>query len=169
MVSIKDFKLHNPAGFGDAPLLVIPEVFVEYDQSALAKNKIHLTQVRFNLSDLNIVKNEAGQTNLLAVGITLPSPKEKVEKDTGLAELKKKTGLEFAGVDALTVSIGTVKFIDLKNSQNNREQKLGIENLALKNIKMPSELAAPLGLMLKLRSDNFFKDVFGVDVLGGLK
>ena len=65
VVSIKDFKLHNPAGFGDAPFLVIPEIHVEYDKLALAQNKIHLTLVRFNLGELDIVKNEAGKTNLL--------------------------------------------------------------------------------------------------------
>ncbi len=169
VISLKDFKLRNPAGFGDTPLLMIPEVFVEYDQAALAHNKIHLTQVRFNLSELVIVKNEAGKTNLFELGLTLPSPQGKVKKDTGLAEFKKRTGLDFAGVDALKISIGTAKFIDLKNPQNNREQKIGIENLTLNNVKSPLELAVPLGLMLQLRSDNFFSDVFGTDVLGGLK
>jgi hypothetical protein len=169
VVSIKDFKLHNPAGFGDTSLLVIPEVFVEYDKAALQKNKLHLTQVRFNLGELNIVRNEAGLTNVLALGVSLPSPKQKVQKDAGMAELKKQTGMDFTGVDVITVSIGTARFLDLKNPQNNREQNLGIDKLILKNVKTPLELAAPLVVMLKLRSDDFFSEVFGSDVLGGLK
>ena len=40
---------------------------------ALVKNKIHLTLMRFNLGELDIVRNEAGQTNLFALGLALPS------------------------------------------------------------------------------------------------
>ena len=170
VMSIKDFKLHNPAGFGDTPFLVIPEIHVEYDKLALAQNKIHLTLVRFNLGELDIVKNEAGKTNLLELGVALPSKEEinHAKKGGGLDELKKRTGLDFQGVDELVVSIGTAKFIDLKNPANNREQKIGIEKLAIKNVKSPADLAG-LGLLFVLRSDSFFTDIFGGDVLQGLK
>ncbi len=167
VVSIKDFKLHNPPGFGDAPMLVIPEVYVEYDPVALKQNQLHLTRVRFNLGELDIVKNLAGKTNLLELGMTLPSTAA-VKKGGGLEEMKKRTGLDFAGVDELTVSIGTAKFIDLKNPQNNREQKIGIENQRLKNVKTPADLTG-LGLLLALRSDSFFTDIFGANALSGLK
>src|SRR3974390_3556865 len=48
VVTIKDFKLHNPPEFGGTPFLNIPEIHVEYDRDALLKNQIHLTLVRFN-------------------------------------------------------------------------------------------------------------------------
>ena len=65
VISIKDLKLHNPPGFGDGPLLEIPEIHVEYDRDALkSKRELHITVMRFNLGELDIVKNEAGQTNL---------------------------------------------------------------------------------------------------------
>ena len=169
VVTIKNFKLHNPAGFGDTPFLVIPEIHVEYDKLALTQNKIHLTLVRFNLGELDIVKNEAGKTNLLELGVRMPSREEinQVKKGGGLAELKKR-GYDFAGVDELTVSIGTAKFIDLKNPANNREQKIGIEKQTVKNVKSRADLAG-LGLLFTLRSDNFFTDIFGGDVWQGLK
>ncbi len=168
VVSIKDFKLRNPAGFGDTPFLVIPEVLVEYDPVALQQKKIHLIRVRFNLGELDIVKNAAGKTNLLEFGLALPNKESKEKKDSGLAEIKKRTGQDFEGVDELTVSIGTARFIDLKNPQNNREQKIGIENWKLKNVKTLYDLGA-LALLLSLRSDGFFKDVFGASVLDGWK
>ena len=170
VVTIKDFKLRNPAGFGDTPFLIIPEIHVEYDKAALTQNKIHLTLVRFNLGELDIVKNEAGLTNLLSLGLTLPSKTELSHAKTGggLDELKRRTGLDFQGVDELTVSIGTAKFIDLKNPANNREQKISIENLVIKNVKAPADLTG-LALLFALRSDNFFTEIFGSNVLQGLK
>ena len=61
VVTIKDLKLHNPPAFGGTPFLNIPEIHVEYDRDALRAGKIHLTLLRFNLGELDIVKNEAGQ------------------------------------------------------------------------------------------------------------
>ena len=124
--------------------------------------------MRFNLGELDIVRNAAGKTNLLELGLTLPSPHQKVDKNAALAEIKKRTNMEFVGVDELTVSIGSAKFIDLKNPENNREQKINIENQKIKNVKTPADLAG-LGVLFVLRSDNFFKEVFGADVLGGFK
>lgn len=162
VISIKDLKLHNPPGFGGAPFLNIPEIHVEYDRDALAKNELHLTLVRFNLGELAIVKNEAGKTNLFELGVNLPDKNalEKISKsdagkDKGLDLLKKRTGLEFKGVDALNITIGTAKYIDLADPKNNREQNIGIENLPMKNVKTPADLAG-LVLLITLRSDNFF-------------
>ncbi len=165
VVSIKDFKLHNPAGFGDAPWLVIPEVTVELDQLALAEKKLHFSRVRFNLGELDLVKNLDGQTNLFAFGLKIPSQTE-LKKNDGLAELKRQTGYDFTGVDELVVSVGKVKFIDLQNPKNNREQLIDIENQTIKNVKTPMDLAG-LGLLLALRSDGFFTDVFGAEALRG--
>jgi len=62
-VEIQNLRLFNPPDFGGTPFLNIPEIHVEYDPAALARHEIHLTFVRFNLGELDIVKNEAGQTN----------------------------------------------------------------------------------------------------------
>ncbi len=75
VVEIKNLQLFNPAAFGGTPFLNIPEIHVEYDRAALAKHQIHITLLRFNLGELDIVKNEAGQTNLFALGVALPAQK----------------------------------------------------------------------------------------------
>ena len=154
VVHIENLQIHNPPAFGGTPFLTIPEIHVEYDHVALAKKEIHLTLVRFNLGELDIVKNEAGQTNIFALGLTLPA-KNAAASQQGLAEFKKQTGLDFKGADVVNVSVGTVKFIDLKNQLNNREQKVGIENQVIKNVKTPADLAG-LALLVVLRSGDFF-------------
>lgn len=163
VVTIRDLKLHNPPSFGGTPFLSIPEIHVEYDRDALAKNQIHLTLVRFNLGELDIVKNEAGETNLLSLGVALPK-KSKKGGNKALKELKQRTGLDFTGVDVLNVSIGTAKFIDLKDPSKNREQKIGIDNLVMKNVKTPADLAG-LAVLFALRSGDFFTSVLGPDAV----
>jgi len=163
VVTITDLKIHNPPTFGGTPFLNIPEIHVEYDRDALAKNKIHLTLMRFNLGELVIVRNEAGQTNLFALGVTLPKKGAKGAGNAGLKEFKQRTGLDFQGIDALNVSVGTARFIDLKESTNNREQKIDIDNFVVKDVKTPADLAG-LAVLVALRGDDFFTRVLGTSV-----
>lgn len=162
-MTIKNLKLYNPPDFGGTPFLNIKEIHIEYDRDALLKNQLHLKLIRFNLGELDIVKNEAGQTNLFALGVSLPS-KETKASNQALEELKRRTGLSFEGVDVLNVSVGEVRFIDLKNPANNREQKLGIDNFVVKNVKTPANVTG-LAVLIALRSDGFFTQLLGPNAL----
>jgi len=155
VVTIKNLKLYNSPEFGGTPFLDIPEIHIEYDRLALAKHEIHLTLMRFNLGELDIVKNEAGQTNIFSLGVTLP---DKRSSGVAAAEFKKQTGFEFKSIDVLNVSVGTAKYIDLKDQRNNRTQKIGIENLPLRNVKSAADLAG-LGVLVGLRGGDFFKSL----------
>ncbi|HSY09280.1 MAG TPA: hypothetical protein VK840_00025 [Candidatus Dormibacteraeota bacterium] len=166
-VKIQNFKLYNSRDFGGAPFLDIPEIYVEYDRAALAKGGIHITLMRFNLGELDIVKNRGGQTNIFALGLSMPA------KRTGPGQtavnFKRQTGYDFKGIDALNVSIGRVKFIDLKDPRNNREQVIGIDNCVIPNVKSSADLAG-LAVLVELRSNGFFDSLAnqkkpGLDVL----
>jgi len=160
VVSIENLRIFNPPAFGGTPFLNIPEIHVEYDRDALVKNKIHLTLMRFNLGELDIVRNEAGQTNLFALGLALPQKGAAGGGDRQLKEFQQRTGLDFQGIDALNVSVGTARFIDLKDPRNNREQKIGIDNLVMKNVKTPADLAG-LMVLVALRGGDFFTTLLG--------
>ena len=166
-VRIQDFKLHNPPSFGGTPFLDISEIYVEYDRAALARREVHITLMRFNLGELDIVKNQAGQTNIFAFGLKLPA--KKTGGGQTAVNFKKQTGYDFTGIDSLNVSVGTAKFIDLKNPQNNRTQVIGVENCVTPNVKSPADLA-PLAAIIDLNSDGFFNSLVdqkksGLDVL----
>jgi hypothetical protein len=163
VVTIKDLKVYNPPEFGGTPFLNIPEIHVEYDRDALLKNQIHVTLMRFNLGELDIVKNEAGQTNLLSLGVELPKKNKPGGGNFGLKEFKLRTGLDFQGIDVLNVSVGTAKYIDLKDPSKNREQKIGIDNLVMKNVKTPADLTG-LAFLVALRGGDFFTSVLGTGV-----
>ncbi len=55
----------------------------------------------------------------------------------------------------LNVSIGTAKYIDLKDRKNDREQKIGIENCVMKKVRAPTDLAG-LAVLIALRGGDFF-------------
>lgn len=156
-IEIQNLRIYNTKDFGGTLFLNIPEIHAEYDRAALARREFHLTLLRFNLGELDIVKNEAGRTNIFLPALTAPA---KTGTGGGLAELKKQTGFEFTGIDVLNVSVGKAKFIDLQNPRHNREQNIDIENCVMKNVKTPADLTG-LAVLVALHSDGFFETVFG--------
>ena len=131
-VTIQNLRLYNPPDFAGTPFLDIREIHVEYDPAALARHELHVTLMRFNLGEMDIVKNQAGQTNIFSLGL---ARQRKKPAATPAGRLHKQTGFEFTGIDVLNVSIGTAKYIDLNNQRNNRTQNIGIQNCVLKNVK----------------------------------
>ena len=159
VAEIKDFKIRNSDKFGGAPFFDIRELHVEYDRAALSRREIHITLLRFNLGELDIVKNEAGKTNVFLPALKLPATNSPagIHSPAGnpLADFKRQSGYEFTGIDLLDVSIGKLKYIDLKNPDNNREQDVDIENCIVKDVKTPTDLAG-LAVLIALRSGDFF-------------
>lgn len=158
-VEIKDLKIYNPPDFGGTPFLDIPEIHVEYDRDALAHRELHFKLIRFNLGELDIVKNQAGKTNIFVGDLKLPSKPSGGGVQT-LADFKKQSGFDFTGIDELNVSIGKVKFIDLQDQRNNLEQTIGIDELVIPHVKTPADLLG-LAADIALRSGGFFQTVFG--------
>ena len=162
VITIKDFKLFNPPSFGGTPFLDIKEIHAEYDRAALAKSELHVVLLRFNLAELDIVKNEAGQTNIFSLA-ALPS----VKQSSGSGKsFTKQTGMKFTGIDVLNVSIGKAQFVDLKDQHNNRTQVIGIENCVMKDVKTPADLGG-LALLVALRSGDFFDSLVDKKGIGG--
>jgi uncharacterized protein involved in outer membrane biogenesis len=156
-MTIQNFRLYNPPAYAGTPFLDIPEIHVEYDPAALARHELHITLMRFNLGEIDIVRNQAGQTNIFSLGLAMPSKKSGGKPGRSFSQ---QTGLEFTGIDVLNVSVGTAKYIDLNNQRNNRTQIIGIQNCVLKNVKTPADLAG-LGAFIALRSGDFFTSLRG--------
>ena len=95
-MEIQNLKIHNSREFGGTPFLDIPEIHVEYDRDALARHEIHFKLLRFNLGELDIVKNQAGQTNIFLPG--LKSARLKIRRRRQSAgEFQKTIRLRFHG------------------------------------------------------------------------
>ena len=159
VIEIKDLQLHNSAEYGGTPFLTIPEIHVEYDPAAFSRREIHITLLRFNLGELDVVKSRDGLTNILSLGVTLPTKKSSATTaaDTqALADIKQRTDMDFKGIDCLNISVGSFKYVDLNNQTNNREQQLAINNLVITNVTSTADLTG-LGVLVALRSGDFFR------------
>lgn len=132
-VHIKDFKLHNPPGFDDSLLLRVPELFLRVDRDAAGKDTFRLDEARVNLAELNIIRNAAGQTNIFELEEHSRSKRKKKAKD-------RLDDISFGGIGELHVSVGTVRYRDMRNATNNYEFVIGIENEVVTTIKNEKDL-----------------------------
>jgi uncharacterized protein involved in outer membrane biogenesis len=150
VVTIENLKIYNTAEFGGTPFLDIPELHIELDSIALTQHKLRVTLVRLNLAELDVVKNEAGQTNLYRI-------KNKAEgagsKKNGLQDALGN--FQFDGIDVLNLSLGKAKFIDLKEAKHNREIRVDLQNQIFKNVKSDADVYGVLFLVW-LRSGGAF-------------
>jgi uncharacterized protein involved in outer membrane biogenesis len=131
---IKDFELGNPPGFPDESglLLRIPELYLRVDRAAASEGILRLEEARVNISELNIIKNAAGQTNIFEL--------EKHSRLKRKKKKKKRDQMTFAGVGELRVSLGTLRYSDLANPTNNHEFVIGIDNEVVTTIKNDDDL-----------------------------
>lgn len=196
-IEIQNLQLYNTTEFGGAPFMNIPEIHVEYDLQALENRKIHVTLMRLKFAELDIVKNQSGQLNVLAAAgeatpqsrpaapatpstqrpvataqpsrpNTAPAPAAKPQIKMPTVNFEEQTGYEFTGIDTLNFSYEKEKFIDLQNPADDCEQTVGIEDLVVPHVKSTTDL---LGLvtLIDLKSDQFFRHVAGVNSPDPLK
>jgi uncharacterized protein involved in outer membrane biogenesis len=135
VVTIENLKLYNTPEFGGTEFLIIPELHVEFDPQALTTQKLRVKLIRLNLSELDVVKNQAGQTNLVTMMTKMPKGK--------LAPQGVRVGgnkLDFEGIDVLNVSLGRVRFMDLKNPEKNRAVQINLDNQVFNNVKTDGDL-----------------------------
>jgi len=138
-LSIENFKLGNSPDFGGSTFIDIPLLQVEYDLLALRSRKIHLNTVLFKLGELHVVQNKDGKTNLQAVQ---ERGKEGFSAGSGGATA------EFEGIDALTLTVGRLKFTSAKNESRNEEAYVGYKE-TVKNVRSFKDLE-PFILRIRL-------------------
>lgn len=156
-VEIQDLKIYNPSGFSNTTFMDIAEIYAEYDRDALLRKEFHVTLLRFNLNELDIVKSPGGLTNIFELSKAAPV---KTGNPTTNPNFKEQTGYEFTKIDSLSVSFNKARYIDLQNSANNREQTIGMTNCIVPNVKSANDLAG-VALLIDLRSNHFFDPLIG--------
>ncbi len=102
-IGIEELKLQNPEGFQDKIMVDMPEIYVDYDLGAFLKKNAHIEEMKLNLKELLVVKNEKGELNLNALKVVK-------DKQAPSTEEKAKKG-EFK-IDVLQLKIGKVVFKD---------------------------------------------------------
>lgn len=135
---IENFVLYNPPQFGGSPFLIAKEIHVEYDRQAVKYRELKIHLLRFNLSEIDVVENQKGETNLQML--------QALNKNS-VQNKKQDQTLDFTGIDTLNLTLGKIRYLSLKTPGPAREFDLGVRNQIQQNIKTTADLNA---LFLKI-------------------
>lgn len=143
VISMEGFKLYNRPEFGGGLLLHVPDLYIEYDPRALKSGELHVNQLRLDVRELNIVRNAGGQTNIV----------DFIERagTVGRKALSRKLparNFGFTGIDRLDLSLGRIRYFDLRNPRRNREAYFGLQHLEIKNIRNEDDLYGVAAMVL---------------------
>lgn len=135
-LTLRDLRLHNAPEFGDRPLIVIPDLRLEWDAQALHRREWRLHSARLHVAEFNLVRNAQGETNVFALRRT-------VEERAGVldAAVVRPPGLTFAGIDRLNLTLDTVRLIDLKPPGGQREFQVGLTNEVVQDVRTVDDLS----------------------------
>ena len=148
-VRVTDFTLHNPPGFGERPMLHIPELYIRVDRDmgradspqpaatleGRAPRAFRLHQATLNVAEFNIIRSADGRTNIFALEKNLRSKKKKPGSDSD-----DDSDIEFRGIGELKITLGTVRYIDLQKPEKSQEFRIGIQDEVVTTIKNEKDL-----------------------------
>jgi len=144
-VNLEGLKLYNPADFGGGTFLEMPQLRIEYVPGDIRGGKLHFKTVRLNLSEVHIVKNKNGQTNIELI------QKEAKKKTAGQKGKSDMPGVDFGGIDTLYLTVGKIRITDESNPKHNEVIDVGVKEEVGRNLKTELELMQWFnGVMLKV-------------------
>ncbi|MBI2884771.1 MAG: hypothetical protein HYY15_01190 [Candidatus Omnitrophica bacterium] len=104
-VSVEGLQVMNPAGFTDAVMVDIPELFVDFDLPSILSGRPHLEELRLHVNELVVVKNAQGQVNLQSIKAVQASQEQAAKP------APKQSAPSFV-IDTLELWVGTVVYKD---------------------------------------------------------
>jgi hypothetical protein len=132
-VNLEGLKLYNPPEFGGGPFLEMPELRVEWLPDEIKAGKVRFKTLRVNLSEVHIVKNKSGKTNIENLHKTMSNKKS----GQGGIDLP---GVDFGGVETIYLKVGRIRYTDESNPRNSGEFNLGSREEVGKNLKTEKEI-----------------------------
>jgi hypothetical protein len=106
LIGITELQLFNPPGFVDKLMVDMPEIYVDYNLGAFIKGRVYFEEVRLDLKEFSVIKNEKGELNLDSLRVVEEKKEEKVEGE------EKKTRMPELQIDVLELKIGKVVYKD---------------------------------------------------------
>lgn len=134
-LQIRDVKAFAQPRLGGVQVLDLPELFVEYDREALGKSELRLKQVRIVLSELAFVDG-VEEKPVSTMDMVRLFPTQMAEFTNRVAGLTNQVDLEkaerlgnlrFRGIDRLELTVGKVRFVDMKDPTAERVATLAIQ------------------------------------------
>ena len=104
-VSMKSLRVFNPSQFKDRVMVDMPEIYVDYDLPAIFAGNIHLRDLRIDLKEFVVVKNEKGELNLNSLKVVKA-------KNEGVKPQDKGGKAPNVQIDNLRLKIGKAVYKD---------------------------------------------------------
>ncbi|HTD66403.1 MAG TPA: AsmA family protein [Candidatus Limnocylindria bacterium] len=133
-VSMEGLKIYNTADFGGGTFLEMPELRIEYVPGDIRDGKLRFKTVRLNLTEVHIVRNKSGKTNIELM------EKETKKKSSGQKGKSNVPGIDFGGIDTLYLTIGRIRITDERDPRNNEVINLGIKEQVGRNLKTEADV-----------------------------
>ena len=140
---VRGLKLYNPPEFGGTLMADVPELLVDLDAEQAADGRLHFRDLKLVLSELNIVRNAAGRLNIDGVEKRIRERLVKRRKKKG-----EKFRFEFAGIDRMHLTVGTVFYADLKRFQRPLSFDLAVKDEVVTGLDTEEDLQKWAGAMI---------------------
>lgn len=158
-LEVRDLKVFGQSQFGGVQLLDLPELRVEYDREALKRQELKFRLVRIRMNELTLMDGfSGGQTNMFQ---RMQGYSELVVAYTNrIGELTNRIDLDraqrvgnmtFRGIERLELTLGRVRFVDVKDPLSEKMAALNINRRVMTNIADLPGLA-PLAMELLVRT-----------------
>jgi uncharacterized protein involved in outer membrane biogenesis len=139
-IHVRGFKLTNTPEFGGETFLELPELRIELDGQSLREDKVRFKLVRLNLAEIHVVVDERGRLNTQVIKErTDAANAAKPDRPT-----KPDEDREFAGLDRFELTLGKLRYTDLRDPDAARSFDFGMTNAVIENVKTKEELGAHL-------------------------
>jgi hypothetical protein len=140
-IRFENCVVYNPAEFGGSPMLDVPDLHVEYKREQLALGRLQLKLLRLNMRELHIVENAAGRTNIIDF-LHKVAPEALGDKSSG-----SRRTYTFSGVDLLNLTVGKVRYSNLRFPRRNQEVEVALRNEMVANVRSEEDL---VGILFKV-------------------
>lgn len=139
-VHMRNFKLYNPPGFPNEPMVNMPEIRVDYDVPAFLGGKIHAPLVVFNMKEMNVIKNKEGKLNVDSLKII---EEQKAAADKKQEPQKQQTKPMPIRIDLLRLNVERVVFKDYSKGGDQpvvQVYEIDLKNKEFKDIKSVQQM-----------------------------
>ncbi|MCF7668259.1 MAG: AsmA family protein [Verrucomicrobia bacterium] len=130
LVEIHGMRIFNNAEFGGGEFIDINEFTLEYDKEALSDDRLHLKLLKLDIREINIVRDESGNSNI----------KEFASK----LDFKDIRGFKLDRIETFVLSLDKVRFSNIDNPSDGYVVSAGIDNLTVHNGDSIESLTAVL-------------------------
>jgi hypothetical protein len=130
--NVENFVLYNTAEFGGGTFIDVPDLYLELVPDA-KKGELRFKIVRMNVRELNIIENMQGRTNITSVTGAL---------DTLQKNRTNSNEAVFKGIDTLNLTVGKIRYINMRAPKRNQEFNLALQNEVVLNVRTWEDMAA---------------------------